>query len=778
MHLPAILGAWGAPPDRAAWGALVVGVGVTVAAVAALARGGPPPSLPPNRGEEPARFGFSSPRFGGRPGGGLFVAVAAFVAALLSLGYVAFYLRGGSRIIDATAYFLQARAIHEGHFAWHVPEPSASFRGRFLVSHDGEIAGIFPPGYPLLLSLGFAVGAPFFVGVALAALLVVATWGLARELAREAGMGAEAQESAARVAAALSVVCAALRYHTADTMAHGACALAFTLAILAALRARRERLPWFFLLAGGALGFVVATRFASAMALGAVLAWLAYGGEKRKTALFACALGAIPGVLLLLAAESAATGHALGSAQTAYYAASDGPPGCFRYGFGKGIGCLVEHGEFVRARASDGYGIVSALGVTLRRLRMHLEDVANLEPLALLVLVPFLKRPAELSPLGARAAPSSRGVGLRACGALVLAQIAAYAPFYFDGDYPGGGARFFADVLPVEHALVAVGLALVARRGLSLAVIALSCFGFAVHASYDHAQLRDRDGGHPMFDHELLASRSIGMAPKDGTPPPVSLVFVDTDHGFDLGHDPGATDRIAQAIALGKRPSGLVVARLRSDDHDRLLYERLGRPATWVYKFLPDSPRTIAQAATLHHEAPSGDLEPWSAPAAWVGGTEAWRFEAESEWPPLAQTGSAWAEPIWATDSCASPSGSGRALALHASGAGGGAVTIALPVAHGGPWRAIPRLLSDPGAAGPTIALLARDGAVLAQWSSAELTLTPSPAGGTARTCLDAPARTFTVIDGHELRLVLTPGPDDATHLVALDRVLLSPSPR
>ncbi len=406
MHLPplpAILGPWGMPPDAPAWGAF--GLAVVAIGVACV----------PGVGSSAARL----------KGSRVFLAASAFGAALLSLAYVAFYLRDGPRIVDATSYFLQARALSEGHLAWHIPEPTASFRGRFLFFHDGELSGIFPPGYPLLLSLGFSVGAPLVVGPGLAAAIVIATWMLARELAREASLDAHVEELVARVAAGLSVTCAALRYHTADTMAHGACALAFTLAILAALRSRRERLPWFFLPAGLALGFVVATRFASALALGSVLAWLALSGKGKKTALAACAIGAVPGVLLLFASESVATGHALRAVQSAYYAASDGPPGCFRYGFGAGIGCMVEHGEFVRARASDGYGLLSALAVTARRLRMHSEDVANFEPLVLLVLVPVLRA-------------KTRTLGVRACVGLVVALVVAYAPFYFDGDYPGG----------------------------------------------------------------------------------------------------------------------------------------------------------------------------------------------------------------------------------------------------------------------------------------------------------------------------------------------------
>jgi hypothetical protein len=777
MHLPAILGAWGSPPDPAAW----VALGLSVVAIA-IANAPHDATL---RMEHLA----SSRRV---------VTVLAFAAALLSLAYVAFYLGGGPRIVDATSYFLQARALSEGHFAWHVPEPTASFRGRFLLFDGpaGKLAGIFPPGYPLLLSLGFSVGAPLVVGPVLAAAIVVATWGLARELARQAGLDRHSEETVARTAACLSVVCAALRYHTADTMAHGACALAFTLAILAAIRAQRERLPWFFLLAGLALGFVVATRFASALALGSVLAWLAWSAEGRakKTALAACLLGAAPGVLLLVVAQSASTGHALVSAQSAYYAASDGPPGCFRYGFGAGIGCLVEHGDFVRARASDGYGLLTAIGVTLRRLRMHAQDVANFEPLALFVLVPLLRA-------------RSRTPGVRACSALVGAIIAAYAPFYFDGDYPGGGARFFADVLPVEHALLAIGVALVARSWAEIgraggAALALSLLGFSVHAAYDHEQLRARDGGHPMFDPEVFTARSLGVTPRDGSPPPASLVFFETDHGFNLAHDPEKADRAAEAVAKGTKPSGALVARLRSDDHDRLLYERLGRPSAWVYHFLPDSPKSLAQAARLGHDVATGDLQPWAPSPAWPGGAEIWRFEAENEWPPLAQTGKAWAEPIWATDTCASPTGNGRALAIHGGAPEGGSVVLALPIPRPGAWRVTPRFLVDAGSPGVRLEVLAPDGTVLARWEPAETSrngaATPASqasAGEPAtKTCFDAPGKVLTSAGpAAELRLSITPvtapaapaaptapspAKDDAAHLTALDRVLLAPTSR
>jgi hypothetical protein len=117
-----------------------------------------------------------------------FLTIAAFVGAFLSLGYVAFYLRGGPRSAEAATYWLQGRALAHGELAWAVPDPSASFRARDLIfSAPDHLAGVFPPGYPLLLAPAFLVGAPMLVGPLVAAAIVVATWMLAREVALAAG---------------------------------------------------------------------------------------------------------------------------------------------------------------------------------------------------------------------------------------------------------------------------------------------------------------------------------------------------------------------------------------------------------------------------------------------------------------------------------------------------------------------------------------------------------------------------------------------------------------
>lgn len=654
-RLIALLGTWSAPPDLPAKLAAVLALAPALAAIAGRGEGlllGSNAPDPDERRAESRRF----------------VALVAFAAAMLSIAYVASYLRGGPRIVDATTYFLQGRALAHGDLSWTPLEPSASFRGRFLIYREGadgaSLGGIFPPGYPLLLAFGFVLGVPMIVGPLLAAALVVMTYQLARALAEEALP--ELAEPVARAAALLSSCCAALRYHTADTMSHGASALGVTIALTAALRARRAIASgggggaW-TALAGLATGYVVATRPASAIPIALVAGALVVGAlvvsapvaragaaaraPRLLVLFFSCV---IPGVALLCLSQRAVTGSWFASTQRMYYALSDGPPGCFRWGFGAGTGCLFEHGDFVAARLADGFGLVEAAGTTLRRLHAHLLDVANLEPLALLALVPALARPGSAA--------------IRAATALVVLQVLAYAPFYFDGDYPGGGARFFADALPVEHALVTLGVAAIASRGAArapgpgrgaiaarsgpafargaFALLALALAGFAVHASYEHGALRDRDGGVPMFEPDVLARASVTRG----------LVFVDTDHGFSLGHDPAA------------RPErGVVVARRRNDARDRMLYDALGRPPTYLYELVPGTPPGPSSAR----------LTLWSPPS-----LPSLRLEAEAEWPALSQDGG-FAAPTW-TDACAS---GGRALVLTPAAPGGRArATIALPV--------------------------------------------------------------------------------------------------
>lgn len=514
-------------------------------------------------------------------------ALCSFAFAL-SCAYVSYYLRGGPRIIDATSYFLEARSLAAGAFDFRVPEPLASFHGRFLLAGpEGRLGVIFPPGYPLVLSLGVLLGSPLLVGPVLGALLVAATYGLARAL--------DQSPAVAWLSAGLSVLCAALRYHTADTMSHGLATLLACAGLAFALSRGSRRAA---LGAGLCLGLLVATRPVSG-AVSLLLIGYALRGERK--AWLPALVGVVPGVALLLAQQHALTGHFFGSTQLAYYAASDAPAGCFRYGFGEGVGCRFEHGDYVSRFLPSGYGFAAALRNFAVRLGLFATDATNAVPLTLLggyALVRHLR-----SPLGL-------------LGAGIFLQAAAYVPFYFDGNYPGGGARFLCEAIPFCQILVARA-AVDLRVGWLAPPVALA--GFVLYARHGHEELRERQGGRPMFEPALVEQAGL----KRG------LLFVTTDHAFNLAHDP----RVLAA------KTGLVVARARDDAHDRELYERLGRPPTYRYAF-DFSGRSPASIRAY---------EPPRLP----------RLEVEAEWPAPHLEGSAY--PIHFP--CAS---AGRALRLTA----------------------------------------------------------------------------------------------------------------
>jgi hypothetical protein len=590
-----------------------------------------------------------------RPAGrrAVFLAAASLAAAALSALYILAYLRGGPRIIDATSYWLEARALAEGSLSFRVDEPLASTLGRFLVRSDdlegARAAVIFPPGYPALLALGFLAGAPLAVGPLLAAALVIATFDLAEQIlspTESASLASPSLPSLARLAALFSVVCAALRYHTADTMSHGLSALCFCGSLALLFRALRADRGLALAAASGLLlGWLAAARPFSALALGLTL--LAALGQRsslslsqRLRLLAALAVGTLPGLALLAAHQRAATGSWAASSQALYYAVSDGPPGCFRYGFGEGIGCLGEHGDFVRKYLPHGYDPLEAAATSLRRLQMHLVDAANAEPLAFLVPIG--------AALGWRSLPS-RALPLntprvRLLALALLLQVAVYAPFYFDGNYPGGGARFFADVLPLEHVLASIAVIELARYfprvrpdRLAALALALALAGFSLRAGFDHAALRDREGGLPMFEPHRLNAMGIERG----------LVFLDTDHGFNLAFSP--TRR------------ALDFARFRGDATDRLAWEARGRPEAFRYKFL--IPSSASERARVIIEPLVFSSEP-DAPHL---------FEAELLWPARAQN-NAWALPEHAAGTCAS---GGRWLAIRAGSPG--SVVLGLP---------------------------------------------------------------------------------------------------
>jgi hypothetical protein len=329
---------------------------------------------------------------------------------------------------------------------------------------------------------------------------------------------------------------------------------------------------------------------------------------------------------------------------------------------------------------------------TLHRLRAHLLDIANLEPLALLALVPVLRR--------------VRGAPLAAL--VIVGQLILAAPFDAASVTPGSGARLLVAVIPIEHALMALALSRLFDTHLARAAMttfALALAGFGVHASFDHEALAASGLGRPHYEPDVVRE-SAGPGTRF-----TGLLFFDDDQGFELAYDPFALER-----------HEMQAVRLRGDDHDRLLYDSLGHP--------PVNDRSSARRYVA--TASSATANVWTPPG---GSSDAWRFEAESDWPPTGVSGGR-PEVLESPGTCTSDS---RVLLLSPTGTDA-SVTVELPVPRGATppdrktWAVAPRVFQRGGKGSATLLLVATpDGPPLAQWTWEDDVKTP--------TCVDLPAQ-------------------------------------
>lgn len=383
----------------------------------------------------------------------------------------------------------------------------------------------------------------------------------------------------------------------------------------------------------------------SAVAVAVVAIALALRSPDRARSVGWIVAGALPAVLLAVAAHHVATGRVLGVSSAVHAALGD-------------------------SAAVSRSGALSLLSTAVRRVRSNMLDVANFEPLALLPLVALV---------GARRCAAARAPAL-----VIVGQVLVYAFVADPGVAPGSGAGPLVDVLPVEQALMALALARAFPRALgraATAVLSLSMAGFAVHAARGHEILAASGLGRPHFEPDALREANVSAG----------LLFLDDDEAFALAHEPGVP-----------ASHGLVAARARGDDHDRLLFDVLGHPQS--HRYFPGG-------------ATSPVVSPW-VPAA--EGSETWRFEAESDWPPDAVVGGS-AKATEPPGACAS---AGRALVLTPAPNAEAIVTLALPVPRGTTaperrsWLVTPRVVELGTHGEGSVALVASAGGPpLARWA-------------------------------------------------------------
>jgi 4-amino-4-deoxy-L-arabinose transferase-like glycosyltransferase len=195
---------------------------------------------------------------------GLICLVAFCLAALISQAI----FERIPHVEDEAAYLFQAQVFAQGKLSVPTPPYPVSYWSPFVVDYQGRRFGKYPPGYPLLLSLGVRVGAPWVVN----ALLGVLALGVIAQLGREIY-----SPTAGLLAAALGLTSPVFLTESASLLSHPT-SLFFTALFLWAF-ARMIRLShtpnsarcpaWrFAVIAGLALGYLVLTRPYDAIGVG------------------------------------------------------------------------------------------------------------------------------------------------------------------------------------------------------------------------------------------------------------------------------------------------------------------------------------------------------------------------------------------------------------------------------------------------------------------------------------------------------------------------------
>jgi hypothetical protein len=479
---------------------------------------------------------------------------------------------------------------------------------RFLLEGPGDqLYGVFPPGYPLVLAPFVWLGLVMLSGPVIAALLVVAQSRLARAIG--------ADELSRRLALACSVASFARAMETSDLLSHALVALLVTSALAVMAPLRRALPVKAAVFAGACVGLAIAARLLDgavlAVGLFAVLAWR----RDVRGAAYAMA-GALPWLALLFLEQHAATGAWGSFTQSVYFARSDWPPDCHSLGFGRNVGCTVEHALWMPQMGGDGYGPSDAIRVLRERGVAFGRDLFGSGPLALLVFALAVRRPRIRDILG---------------GTFVFAFAIAYGLFYF-GNVPFYGARHLFPIAPL--AWVLAGRAMVhlwrgrsdALAGASLAAIV---FGQAVvwrdqtRAVSDYMRarldLRAATLSEPVESGIVYASDITGVvAAFDPRSDQDRLFIVQDDRSGllelrrahpDLPVYKALEDDQLGKLVIGPPPPGLLIELERGWPTFQRLHGLGARPADVSFVKLPSSAASGRAALFVMHASPGAWLE-------------------------------------------------------------------------------------------------------------------------------------------------------------------------
>ncbi len=200
----------------------------------------------------------------------ILICLTAFLVTAL-LAYTVFEQVPHSE--DETAYIFQAKVFAQNRLFVPTPANDRAFWTPFVVDYEGRRFGKYPPGWPLLFSVGVRPGAPWLVN----SLLAATTLGLIGWLGRKLY-----GNTTGLLAAGLGLVTPGFLLLSGSMLSHPASLFWSTLALVTAVYWLGPRGRLFTLTSGLALGLAFITRPFAAFSVGLPLGVYALALVSRK----------------------------------------------------------------------------------------------------------------------------------------------------------------------------------------------------------------------------------------------------------------------------------------------------------------------------------------------------------------------------------------------------------------------------------------------------------------------------------------------------------------
>ncbi len=337
---------------------------------------------------------------------------------------------------DACIYILQGRALGHLDLAIPVSAPRLASSVKFLVEgRDGRFHSVFVPGYPLFLAPFVRLGIPWLSGIVVGGALAIAQYLLAKRVTQD--------EFTARLSLLMAAPTYARGVETSDLLSHAFVGVLCAFAIVLALDLRTSPTWRRAVLLGACVGWVFSARMLDGFVLASVVAaTLGYAAITRRFPAKLIAVGVLAGlpfIAMVATQQRAGTGDFRTATVLEYANRSDHPRGCLRLGFGREIGCSLEHPGERRSFGEDGYTPDDAFRIVSERTGRFGDEnffAAWMAVLAFVALVVW---------------PSTEAL---VAGLFAVALTVVYGLFYY-GNGIVHGARHVFPAMPFVAALLA-----------------------------------------------------------------------------------------------------------------------------------------------------------------------------------------------------------------------------------------------------------------------------------------------------------------------------------